>query len=391
MKRIKIAYLTINDPLDKRSWSGITYYLGQSLAKHVGDVDFVGPVEFPGWLDKVLRAMAKINRILFRTEYATKYNLLSSWYARRVFRRRMRGKQYDCIVAPAASTGVACLDSKIPMVYVSDTTFRLISNYYKNEFERISPFSRWEGDWLEKRSLERSAVLIFSSQWAADSAIRDYGIPADRVALMPLGANMDRIPERSSIFEKEKNGRLTLLYLAVEWERKGGKIAFETLQALKKRGVDAELIVCGVVPPPEFADPDMTVIPFLNKNKEEDHQRFIGLLSSVHFLLLPTRADCSLLVACESNAYGVPAITTDTGGVSFVVRDGVNGYCLPYDAAGEAYAGKIAAIFADKERYHALVRSSRERFEEALNWEKWAEGFGRLYREKIEGAGGNRP
>jgi len=106
-------------------------------------------------------------------------------------------------------------------------------------------------------------------------------------------------------------------------------------------------------------------------------------LSSVHFLLLPTRADCSLLVACESNAYGVPAITTDTGGVSFVVRDGVNGYCLPYDAPGQAYAEKIAELFGDKERYHALVQSSRQRFEETLNWDRWAEGFWKMYEEKI--------
>ncbi|HXB09215.1 MAG TPA: glycosyltransferase, partial [Puia sp.] len=248
MKRIKIAYLTINDPLDKRSWSGITYYLGQSLVRHGGDVDFIGPVEIPRWLDRTLRAMAKLNRMVFRTEYATKYNLLTSWYARRVFRRRMKGKDYDCVVAPANSTGVAYLDSKLPMVYVSDTTFRLISNYYRNEFERISPFSRWEGDWLERRSLERSSAIIYSSQWAADSAVKDYGIPADRIVLMTLGANMDRIPDKASIFEKEKNKRLTLLYLAVEWERKGGKIAYDTLVALKGKGVDAELIVCGVVP-----------------------------------------------------------------------------------------------------------------------------------------------
>jgi glycosyltransferase involved in cell wall biosynthesis len=383
LKRIKIAYLTINDPLDKRSWSGITYYLGQSLVRHVGDVDFIGPVEFPRWIDVLLRGMAKVNRMVFRTEYATKYNLISSWYARRVFRRRMKGKQYDCIVAPAASTGVAYLDSRIPMVYVSDTTFRLISNYYKNEFERVSSFSRWEGDLLERRSLQRSSAIVYSSQWAADSAIRDYSIPGDRIVLMTLGANMDRVPDRGMIFEKEKNKRLTLLYLAVEWERKGGRIAFEALQALKRKGVDAELIVCGVVPPAEYSDPNMTVIPFLNKNKEEDHKKFIGLLSSVHFLILPTRADCSLLVACESNAYGVPAITTDTGGVSYVVRDGVNGYCLPYEAPGEAYADKIAELFADKERYHALVGTSRERFEETLNWDKWAEGFKRLYKEKI--------
>lgn len=383
MKRIKIAYLTINDPLDKRSWSGTTYYLGQSLMRNIGDVDFLGPVIFPRWLDKTLRAIAKGTRMLSGKEYATKYSLLSCWYARRVYRRRMKGKEYDCIVAPASTTGLAYLDSKVPVINVADATFRLLCDNYKNEFGKISHYSRWEAELVEKRSLVNSAAIMYSSKWAADSAIHDYGIPADRIVMTPMGANMDDMPDRASIFEKEKNARLTLLYLAVEWERKGGRLAFETLQALKKKGVDAELIVCGVVPPPEFRDPDLTIIPFLNKNKEEDHDRFVGLLSSVHFLLLPTRADCSLMVACESNAYGVPAITTDTGGVSFVVRDGVNGYCLPYEARGDVYADKIAGIFADKERYRALVVSSRDRYEESLNWDKWAEVFAKVYEEKI--------
>jgi glycosyltransferase involved in cell wall biosynthesis len=369
--------------MDKRSWSGIPTYLGQALVRNGAEVDFIGPVRPPRLLDLFLRGVAKMSRLVFRKEYATKYNLLTSWYVRGVYRRRMRGKQYDCILAPANSTGVAYMASNLPMIYMSDTTFRLISNYYKNEFERVSNFSRWEGNLLEKRSLERSAAIIYSSQWAADSAIKDYGIPADRIVVQTLGANMDVVPDKASIFEKEKNNRLTLLYLAVEWERKGGRIAYDALLALKKMGVDVELIVCGVVPPAEFNDPDMTVIPFLNKNKEEDHDRFIGLLSSVHFLILPTRADCSLLVACESNAYGVPAIATDTGGVSYVVRDGENGYCLPFEAPGEDYARKIAELWQDKQRYHALVQSSRRRYEEKLNWDKWIEGFERVYEEKI--------
>lgn len=383
MKRIKIAYLTINDPLDKRSWSGTTYYLGQSLVRNIGDVDFLGPVIFPRWLDKTLRAIAKGTRVLSGKEYATKYSLLSCWYARRVYRRRMKGKEYDCIVAPASSTGLAYLASKVPVINVADATFRLLCDNYKNEFGKISHYSRWESELVEKRSLEKSTAIMFPSQWAADSAMNDYGIPADRIVLATMGANMDDMPERGTIFDKEKNTRLTLLYLAVEWERKGGKLAFETLQALKKKGVDVELIVCGVVPPAEFRDANMTVIPFLNKNKETDHDRFVRLLSSVHFLLLPTRADCSLMVACESNAYGVPAITTDTGGVSYVVRDGVNGYCLPYSAGGDAYADVIAEIFADKERYRALIVSSRDRYEESLNWDKWAEAFANVYEEKI--------
>jgi glycosyltransferase involved in cell wall biosynthesis len=111
----------------------------------------------------------------------------------------------------------------------------------------------------------------------------------------------------------------------------------------------------------------------------------VQLLSTIHFLILPTRADCSLLVACESNAYGVPAISTDTGGVSDVVKDGINGYCLSYEAGGDQYANLIAELYNDKERYHNLIASSRKRYEEELNWDKWAERFREIYPRVISG------
>jgi len=33
------------------------------ITKKVGDVDYLGPVTYPRWLDKMLRAMAKLIRI----------------------------------------------------------------------------------------------------------------------------------------------------------------------------------------------------------------------------------------------------------------------------------------------------------------------------------------
>jgi len=188
------------------------------------------------------------------------------------------------------------------------------------------------------------------------------------------------VPDRGVIFDKEGNGQLTLLYLAVEWERKGGRIAFDALKHLyDKHGIQARLIVCGCIPPAGIGHPGLEVIPFLNKNKPEDHERFVELLSTSHFLILPTRADCSLLVACESNAYGMPAIATSVGGVPDTVKDGVNGYALPYEAEGDRYADLIAEIYGDKERYHRLIESSRRRYEDELNWDKWAERFGEIY------------
>src|SRR6266849_969607 len=89
------------------------------------------------------------------------------------------------------------------------------------------------------------------------------------------------------------------------------------------------------------------------------------------FLLVPTRADCTPIVFCEANAFGLPVITTDTGGVAEVVRDGENGFLLPYSARGAAYADVIAKAYRDDQRYAELVSASRTAFENRLNWDAW--------------------
>lgn len=377
-RRRKIAYYSINDPMDKRSWSGITYYLGQTLQKNVGDVHFLGPVKIPWVLDKTCRGLQKISRYVFKREWIPKYSLLKNIYACIVLKRKMKGRQYDFLMAPAAASELGYLNTRLPVIYFGDATYKAYSETYEKEFRNLGSFSRWEGNHLEKLALQKSALAIFSSHWAARSAINDYGMPANRTEVIQMGANIDNTPEREIIFKKEENKTLTLLFLSVDWERKGGPIAFNTMERLHDTGLDVKLIVCGCIPPAGYVHRCMEVIPFLNKNKAHDFALFVQVLSSTHFLLLPTRADCTPLVNCESNAYGVPVITTNVGGISDGVKDGVNGYCLPLDAGGTEYAPLIAKLFSDKERYHQLIISSRKRFDEELNWDKFAENFHRV-------------
>jgi len=381
---MKIAYLTLNDPLDKRSWSGITYYIAKALQKSGHDVDFLGPVILPNWLDKLLRAMAKATRIVFRKEYITKYNLILSWYSSKQLNKKLKGKFYDCICAPAASVELGFLKTKLPIIYVTDATFELISNYDYKEFDKIFWFSKIEGNILEKHALKKSSAVIYPSIWAAESAVKDYLIPNKKVFITPFGANIDKFPDENIIYKKLENKELTLLFLAVDWERKGGNIAFDTLKFLQySHGIQAKLIVCGCEPPSHISHPNMEVITFLDKNKKEDYKRFVDIMSSAHFLLVPTLADCFLLVGCEANAYRMPAITTETGGVPEIIKDGINGYCLPYSADGNTYAALIAELFINEEKYKELICSSRKRFEEHLNWQKWTESFEEIYSRSI--------
>ncbi len=115
----------------------------------------------------------------------------------------------------------------------------------------------------------------------------------------------------------------------------------------------------------------MIVIPFLDKSDAQQRQRLETLYMRSDFLLAPTRNECYGITACEANAFGLPVVTTDTGGVAEVVRDGENGFTLPLNARGDAYAEVIADVYQNPAIYNGLVRTSRLAFEERLNWDGW--------------------
>jgi glycosyltransferase involved in cell wall biosynthesis len=286
--------------------------------------------------------------------------------------RKLGSDHYDAIVATTSAIATAYLNTDIPIVYISDTTFALMEDYYPG-FSDLTEASHREGNEIEARAILGASVLAYPSQWAARSAVDDYGADEDRVRIVALGANLDFVPNSDRVLRR-REGRgsdCTLLFVGMNWERKGGDIALEAAIRMNEAGVETKLIVCGCAPPDSAAHPCMQVEGFLDKRDERQSAELARLYDSADFFLLPTRSECYGIVFCEASAYGLPAITTDTGGVSGVVFEGKNGYALPLEARGDDYARVILELFRDRARYDELRRTSRREFDERLNWDSW--------------------
>lgn len=378
-KSLKIAFLTSGDATQKKLWSGTPYYMARALEKQVGAVFPLGPVDLRRrFLGKVLNGVAR----LFGKQYDYTHSIFMAKGYARAFERRLHGQNPDLIFAPAASTEIAFFETKTPIVYTSDATLARMVDYYPG-FTRLLLRSIHEGNLIEQKTMTNAALLVYPTAWAARSAVEDYGVDPQKVHIVPFGANLDALPAREKILARKKSGRCRLLFLGVNWERKGGPLAFETLLQLEKMGLPAELTVCGCIPPARFSHKAMTVIPFLDKNDSAQSKHLAHLFLESDFLLLPTRYECYGVVFCEAAAFGLPVISTDTGGVSGVVREGENGHLLPYEATGADYARLIAEIYRDDKRYYELVRQARQAFEERLNWDIWAQTVKRLLAEKL--------
>jgi len=225
---------------------------------------------------------------------------------------------------------------------------------------------------LERDTIARADLILYPSEWAAASAIRDYGADRSRVHVIPWGANLEEAPDRGSVLGCRKPGPCRLLFIGANWEEKGADIAVGTLAELRGRGMEAELVICGCTPRKPVTQDGLTIIPYLDKNDREQRNRLDQLYRDADFFLLPTRADCWGIVFCEAAAHGVPSIAPATGGVPCAVRDGETGILLPPNAMKADYATVISKTFANPDRLARLRRSSRDAFEARLNWRAWS-------------------
>ncbi|MEG1023026.1 MAG: glycosyltransferase family 4 protein [Flavobacterium sp.] len=386
MKEKKIVgFITASDPNDKRSWSGIHYRMYKALLNEFDEVYVLGPMPKSSALNKTLKIFNKIHIKLFSKKYNVFHNILvSKFYASKIS-TKLKRKKVDILFAPAAATEIAYLKTSTPICYLSDTSFSQINEYYKI-FSGISALSIKESNLIEQKAINNSSTQIYSSKWAADYVINNYKANSKNVRTVSFGANIDYIPEKTDI-KKDFGGTINFLFLGVDWERKGGDIVLESLNILIDKGFDITLTICGCVPPNQITNSRIKVIPFLNKNKSEDYNLFLEILFQTHILFVPTRADCTPIAFCEANAFGIPVITTDTGGVNSIIENDINGYALSFEAKPIEYANQIQDLLNNREKLKELAEQSRLKFDNELNWNYWGKKMREIFLSTIEKEG----
>ncbi len=368
---LKIALLTSEDPRDRKTFSGTTYQIMKALNENFSEVILVGPIRINRLLLKGLNALKRIIEKLSSKRYSIGYSILLSCYYSIVIKERLKSIEFDLVFGPVVACEIAFLHIKKPIVYFSDSSFNQLRDYYKY-FSGMSWLAIKESNYIEKRALLNSTAIIQASEWTSDYIKDFYQVDKKNIYVVPMGANLDDAPPLGQVEEKlHHRETCNLLFIGVDWERKGGAIAFDSFMELNMAGLDTRLTICGCTPPEVYAHSKMKVYPFLNKNEPADYSQFQKLLREAHFLIFPTRAECQGIVICEASAYGVPSITTKTGGIAGVLENGINGYQLDLEAGASEYAELILQTFNDEQLYRKLVYQSRSKYEKELNWGAW--------------------
>jgi len=372
--RPRVAFLHFLDARDVSKWSGALHFAKSAVDRHVGPVDDLSPIPLSLFPFRIARSVV---RRVSGKEYSFEHDPALSRYIGRHFSRRISPARHDLVFAPAGSTSLAFLDTDLPVVYYTDSTWRLIHGYYPN-FSNVVGRTARGAELLERRTLQRADLTLVASEWAAQSAIDDYGADPAKVHTVYIGGVLPDPPRRDEVLPRHLTGTTRLLLVGVSWQIKGGDTALEALRHLLAMGHDAHLTVVGCTPPAGVSHPRMEVIPFLDKTSQADRARFRQIWLEADFFVHPARCEMAGMVLCEAAANALPAIAARTGGIPSMVAEGRNGYCVDPAEGGAGYATRIAQLAADPEAYAALCESSRDEYEQRLNWDSWGERVAEL-------------
>jgi glycosyltransferase involved in cell wall biosynthesis len=370
---VKLAYVTTYDARNLsgvHEWSGTGYYIAQSLERQSLPLRYIGPLADP-WLLKINRGIQRrYYRLLYKKNYQKDADPLTlENYARQV-EQKLKQNDVD-VVFSATINPIAYLECNYPITFWADGTFANLLDFYPL-YSNLHPKVIQDWHRMEALALQNCALAIYSSDWAATSAIQDYGADPAKVKVVPFGANTESPLTAATIRDAvaaRPQDHCKLLFMAVDWDRKGGNLVYQVAQQLNQAGLKTELTIVGCQPFSAENTPSFVkMLGFISKSTPEGKAQIQKLFLESHFLILPTMADCTPIVFCEANALGVPCLSTDVGGIPTMIRDHLNGKVFGGNASASEYCTYILGLFANYSAYKELAVSSFHEYESRLNW-----------------------
>ena len=385
---MKLAYVTTYDSTrltGSDEWSGTGYYIAQALESQNIDLNYVCPLKDSTFFKSIRKFKRHYYELIHRQKYeknpdpATLKN-----YARQVEQKLSSDRNE--IVFSATVDPISYLECDRPMAFWADATFAGIANFYP-QYSNFHPDVVKDWHQMERLALDKCRLAIYSSDWAAQSAIEHYQADPQKVKVVSFGANIDRHLDYERVKEaidSRPYDVCKLLFLGVEWLRKGGNVAYQVAKQLNEAGLSTELTVVGCQPEIDEPLPEyIRALGFIKKSTDEGKERLNRLILESHFLILPSIADCTPMVLAEANSLGVPCISTNVGGIPSIIRSGENGELFAPDADIADYCSYIQDFFTDYPRYRELAYSSFDAYKSRLNWQAAGEKVKSLLREIV--------
>ncbi len=228
----------------------------------------------------------------------------------------------------------------------------------------------YSAEWIcrEKTIYDHADRIFTRSTNISRSLIEQYGIPEEKVACVYAGANT---PIEGIDPDRKDYSARHILFVGLDWKRKGGPDLLEAFQRLQQKYPDATLTIAG-----SRLSSDLPGVTSLGKVSLVELKR---LYQQATIFCMPSRNEPFGIVFVEAMAYALPIVAARIGALPDMVREGENGFLVEPGNVEELTKALDALLANEKER-RKFGKHSWQAARDRYNWQS----VGSLLRKDID-------
>lgn len=310
------------DPFDTKCWSGSSRNLFMTLQKH-GALHRAFGVEAPK-LSRALKILKNCHPD--KNTWRTCFNLDPGYYdlLTKEIRKSLCADDYSQILLQIGGhydSPEAC-NGKIPCFSYHDGN---ISGMMKSPYfnKALLPQAKKAFEYEKHVYAKLDRIFVMSEYWR-NSFINDFGVDENKVINVGFGVNID-IP---AAYIKDFS-RKEILFIGIDFSRKGGDILVEAFSKLRTKHKDAILHIVGPHSPPsvlnEFPSDGIIFHGFLSKADPSEADKLSQLLQQSTISVLPSLYEPFGNSVLESMINQMPAVVSNNWSFTDFVIPGKTG------------------------------------------------------------------
>jgi glycosyltransferase involved in cell wall biosynthesis len=231
---------------------------------------------------------------------------------------------------------------------------------------------------MQRRVARRLRHIVTVSRNSAAEIVRDFGVAADRIRVIPVGVD----PE---MFRTDGQPRVRGQIVAVasaDTPIKGVPVLLEALAKLRTTHDDAHLLlVTKPSGPTERLISGLGLDEAVRVASDLDQEQVAVVLASAEVAVVPSLYEGFSLPAIEAMACGTPLVATRTGALPEVVGvDGAAGLLVPPGDA-DTLAAALKRLLDDQGERQRMRVAARHRVVQRFTWRSVAERTAAYYAE----------
>ncbi len=250
-------------------------------------------------------------------------------------------------------------DSSVPgiphFVYTDHTH---LENLHYPGFNHQSLLAK---SWIEcEKRIYQNATLNFTmSSNISKSIIKDYSCNPKKVSCVYCGANVQVTEDE--ILEDNRFSSKNILFVGIDWQRKGGPVLEEAFRTVLRTYPDATLTIIGCTPQLDL--PNCSIV---GKIPLSDVKKYYKQAS---VFCLPTTLEPFGIVFLEAMAHKLPIIGTNIGAIPDFSLEGKNGYMIEPNNS-QQLSQKIIELIGSREKCKTFGEYGHRIFWSRYTWEK---------------------